>query len=46
LTLFVKPSVEYPNYNRGIQTLRDKMINHFVFGRAGFPQKNRTRNNI
>jgi len=22
----------------GIQTLRDKMINHFVFGRAGFPQ--------
>jgi len=31
---------------RGIQTLRDKMINHFVFGRAGFPQKNETRNNI
>jgi len=25
--------------HRGIQTLRDKMINHFVFGRAGFPQK-------
>ena len=37
--VFLKPSVEYPNYNRGIQTLRDKMINHFVFGRAGFPHQ-------
>jgi hypothetical protein len=24
----------------GIQTLRDKAITHFVFGRAGFPKKN------